>query len=144
MSTIIAIKNSGAKGKTETVRQFANLLLHSYPSCTPLDPLSAIVPSTGDFRLIVEVNGKVIGIESQGDPNTNLKKRLNELLHIWKCDIIICTCRTKGDTWYDVRNLRINTIWTSTHDISGQANQAIANSLKGKNILELLQGLTLI
>jgi hypothetical protein len=37
-----------------------------------------------------------------------------------------------------------DTIWTSTYQVAGQSQQIIANNLKAKHILELLQTLGII
>jgi hypothetical protein len=43
------------------------------------------------------VNGLAVGIESQGDPNSRLKRSLPAFAAA-KCDIIFCACRTSGMT----------------------------------------------
>lgn len=148
MKTVLAIWHLADKGKTETLREFANLLMATYPSYIPVDPIPPTVSPDKDFRLIVKVNGKNIGIESQGDPNTNLQHRLIELADKFQCEIILCSSRTKGETVVAVDNLHrtrnFQTIWTSTYQIDGRTNQNLANNLKAKHILDLLQGLKLI
>lgn len=148
MSTVLAIWHTGGKGKTQSIREFANLLLTTYSSYTPIYPLPTIVPTSGDFRLVVEINGIVVGIESQGDPHTNLQNRLLDLVDNYKCELIICSCRTRGETVNAVDNLHHNrgfqTIWTSTYQIAGTLQQAIVNSSKAKHILDLIQTLGLI
>jgi len=148
MKTILAVCHIGDKGKTETLREFANLLLISYPSFKPIFPTIASVPTTGDFRLVIEINGKIIGIESQGDPNTNLQNRLLDLADNYQCEIILCTSRTRGDTVYAVDNLYntrgFQTIWTSTYQIANVTQHTLVNQLKAKHILDLLQSLGLI
>jgi hypothetical protein len=148
MKTALAIWHKGDNGKTETLRESANLLLKTYPSLTPIFPTTAIVPTTGDFRLVVQINQKIIGIESQGDPNTNLQNRLLELADNFKCEVILCSTRTRGDTVVAVDSLHhtrgFDTIWTSTYQVAGQSQQIIANNLKAKHILDLLQTLGII
>ncbi|HRJ35704.1 MAG TPA: hypothetical protein PK610_06935, partial [Flavobacteriales bacterium] len=106
------------------------------------------ISSTGDFRLVVEINGIIIGIESQGDPNTNLQNRLIDLADNFHCEIILCSSRTRGDTVFAVDNLAntrgFQTIWTSTYQIANTANHNLVNRLKAKHLLDLLQGLSLI
>lgn len=145
MKTVLAIWHSGNKGKTESLREFANLLLTSNPSFTPIFPITALVPTTGDFRLVVQINGKIIGIESQGDPKTKLQNRLLDLVDNFKCEVILCSSRTRGETVEAVNNLHytrgFDIIWTSTYQIAGQTQQSIANNLKAKHILDFLQTL---
>lgn len=90
MKTALSIWNSGNKGKTETLREFANLLLATYPTFTPISPVVAIVPVTGDFRLVVQINGKIIGIESQGDPVR--KPTVQKSRYFYSCNLV---CKTK-------------------------------------------------
>ena len=145
MKTVLSIWHTSDKGKTETLREFANLLLTTYSSFTPIFPTTAIVPTTGDFRLVVQINGKIIGVESQGDPNTNLQNRLLDLADNFKCEVIVCSSRTRGDTVAAVDNLHysrgFDAIWTSTYKIAGRPQQIIANNMKAKHILDILQTL---
>ena len=148
MKTILSIWHIGDKGKTETLRELGNLLLLTYPSFRPIFPTVEVVPATGDFRLVIEVNGKIIGVESQGDPNTNLHNRLIDLADKFKCEIIICSSRTRGDTVLAVDNLyhtrNFQTIWTSTYQIGDNTKHTLVNQLKAKHILDLIQSLGLI
>ena len=88
----------------------------------------------------------IVAFESHGDPGTGLEKRLTELAV--KCDIIFCTCRTRGETVIAIENTASNhnfkTIWTSTYQIEGVANQIIANKQKAVHIIQLLQALSIL
>ena len=148
MKTILAVWHVGDKGKTETLRELANLLLLQFPECKPVYPIPHDIPAKGDFRFIIEINGRIIGIESKGDPKTGLEKKLFELASEYKCDLIICTTRTKGETVYAVDNLarerNYDTIWTSTYQIMHRDDEKLVNGLKAKHLLELLTRLSLI
>lgn len=152
MKQIIAIWHKSGKGKSETIRQIANQFLLIYPSATPIFPSNISIPPTGDFRLIVQAIIKgvhtTVAFESQGDPGTWLEERLEDLAINFNCDIIFCTCRTRGETIYAVEhtasNYNLNIIWSSTYEISGQTNQTIANQQKGIHIIQLLQALTIL
>jgi hypothetical protein len=146
MKTIIAISGAADRGKTSTLREFATVLLAAYPAYKPLFPIPATISAIDDFRLIVEINGKIVGIESQGDPNTGLRGRLQDLAVNHHCDIIMCATRTRGETVDAVDNLAYHkyfqTIWTSTYQIA--SSQSIANQAKGRHLLDLLQSLNLL
>ena len=146
--TIIAVWHSADMGKTETIRAFANLLLNTFPLIESIRPDPAFVPATGDFILVVRINGVVIGITSQGDPGTDLENRLINLADNRECDIILCSTRTRGETVIAVdrvaRSRNYRTIWTSTYQIAGQANQQLVNDLKAKHLLDLIQTLGLL
>lgn len=54
MKTILSIKHIADKGKTETLREFAMLLLTTYPSYKPLIPIPATLCITKkDFRITI-------------------------------------------------------------------------------------------
>lgn len=146
LKTIIAIWHVAEKGKTETVRAIANNLMEMYPNYNAIFPNPAFVPDENDFRLVIEINGKIIGIESEGDPNSNLETRLIELATKYKCDIIYCTTRTKGETVRAVERTAdshdFDQIWTSTYQTTAQ--HQIVNDLKAKHIIDLTQNLNLL
>lgn len=149
MPTILAIQNSSNKGKSATVREFANLLLTSCPSIVGIKPSVVLTQLTqGEVSWVVNINGRIIGIESQGDPNTDLYLRLDELVVKYNCELIICTTRTKGETVGAVNIIKtkygFDTIWTSSYDIENSNNHSLVNTLKANHILDLLVQLNLI
>lgn len=152
--TIIALWHKSNKGKTETLRALGNLLLDKYPGHRAMHPDPANVPVESDFRLVVQISGIVVAIESKGDPNTNLEGRLRELTTIYKADIIFCSTRTKRDTVYAVDNVAgqvYQKIWTSTYDFvpapdppntpaeiaAAASAYALLNRQKAKHLLDL-------
>lgn len=145
MKTIIAIWHSSQKGKTQTIKELAHILIANY-KYTPVIPVS--IPSSGDIRVIIKVNGKVICLESQGDPKTQLKKRLNEICKLYNPDIIICSTRTRGETVDAVEDIaksqKYNLIWTSTYQTSQASQQNTLNQLKAQHLHNLLSSLSLI
>ena len=148
MKTILAIWNSGGKGKSSTLRDFANLLIKTYTSHVPIFPIPVLIHATDDFTLVVEISGIIVGIETKGDPKTNLKQRLLVLTDKFNCDIILCTTRTRGETVKavdDVANTRgYQTIWTSTYQIGYTSLHDLANKSKAEHIMDLLHKLGLL
>lgn len=146
MSTIIAIWNSGGKGKSSTILNLANLLMTSYTAHKVIYCSKNIASLTIDFRLIIEINGKVIALESQGDPKTNLEKRLDDIVLKYKPDLIICSTRTRGETVHAADNIAskysFDTIWTSTYQIAHSQN--LVNILKSEHLLDLIVKLGLL
>lgn len=147
MKTILSVWNSSSKGKTETIRELAKLLLSTYPAFTPVKPSSVHIPKKGDFILVIDINGIIVGIVSQGDPGTGLKAKLEDLIDTYQCDIIICATRTRGDTVETVKKMawqkKYDVIRTSTYQVS-QDHRGLANQLKARHLLSLLQGLELL
>lgn len=149
--TIIAVWHKANKGKTETLRAFAKLLIAR--NHIPIDPIPAIVPDKDDFRLIIEIRGVRIGIESGGDPNQDvdldLQRRLLSLANEG-CNIIVCTARlTRGNEIFEqvdfvANEMNYETIWTSTYETPNLVNHVIINEIKATHIWDLLVSLGLI
>jgi hypothetical protein len=144
-NTILSIWNAGSKGKSTTILNLANILLTNFPNhvifCSQ-NVLSLAI----DFRLIIQINNKTIALESQGDPKTNLEKRLDDIVIKYQPDLIVCSTRTRGETVHAVENIankyNFDIIWTSTYQITHSQN--IANIAKADHLLDLIQRLGLI
>ena len=143
MKTITAIWHTANKGKTETLRELAQLLVSTYPNHKIVSGGKTPIPLKGDFRLVLNINGKIVAIESQGDPNTGLRERLDDLTGNLHADLIFCSTRTKGDTVNAVDVVSsmhsYDLVWTSTYQTT--SNYTLVNRLKAKHILELMQNL---
>jgi cellulose biosynthesis protein BcsQ len=146
MNTIIAIWNSGGKGKSSTVLALANLLLRKYPNHIVIYASKDISNLSIDFTLIIKINEKTIALESQGDPGTGLEKRLDKIVNDYDPNLIFCTCRTRGETVYAIdktaNNFGYDTIWTSTYQVSN--NDDSANQIKAEHLLDLILQLGLL
>lgn len=146
MGTIIAIWNAGGKGKSSTILNLANLLMTSYPSHSVIYCSKNTSALTIDFRLILEIGGKIIALESQGDPKTDLEKRLDKIAVTYEPDLVICSTRTRGETVQAVHRIArkhsFDEIWTSTYEIAHSHN--IVNTAKSEHLLDLIIRLSLI
>lgn len=141
MKTILAIWNSGEKGKSSSILELAKVMLAKLPkNYSPIFSSKDVSNLSIDFRLIIEINGKIVALESQGDPGTELEKRLNEIVKKYKPDLIICSTRTKGETIWAVNNVAekhsYDKIWTSTYETSN--NHLRMNQLKGEHLFDLI------
>ena len=91
-----------------------------------------VIHDDGDITATIEVNGTLVGIESQGDPNSRMFKTLPELV-VRGCEIIVCACRTSGATKEIVSSLTkegFDIIWTSNphnKNLSKELNSMWAN-----------------
>ena len=146
--TIVALWNNPNTGKTETIRALAEIIINNLTDLVPIFPIPLAVNQEDDFRLVVQINGRIIGIESQGDPNTNLLERLLELVNDFNCDVIICATRLRGETVWAVENIHENfnyeTIWTSTYQVSNPNIFQISNRTKAEHLVDLLRILDLM
>lgn len=106
---IIVNKGHAGVGKSSSIKLVFEKLkaLHS--------PVVNVIHDDGDITATIEVNGTLVGIESQGDPNSRMFKTLPELV-VRGCEIIVCACRTSGATKEIVSSLKkegFDIIWTS-------------------------------
>lgn len=141
MKTILAVWHSSNMGKTQSIRQFTLALLNT-PSLSPtilLDDPNLHHPHW-DFFMVIEANGKKVGIASQGDPKSGLQAKLTDLATNHQCDVIVCSSRTRGATVKDVEQVanshHYDIIWTSTYQAGN--NHRVMNQLKGQHMLDLL------
>lgn len=94
MPHLFALQGRGNCGKSDTLIRLFHALQTKYPSATA----QALHGGTKDITVIMRgIKGLVVGIESQGDPNSRLQQSLPAFAAA-KCDIIFCACRTSGMT----------------------------------------------
>jgi hypothetical protein len=104
--TIIANKGLAAQGKSASIISLIHALRAKYPNANT-EPQEIIF--NGDVQVIINLDNVKIGIESQGDPKSRLFTSL-PLFVEKKCDIIICACRNRGQTVWEVEKMH------SVHD----------------------------
>lgn len=108
---VIVNYGSGNKGKSTSVKEVYKLLSACYPQhVTIIHPMES-----GDVKALIDVNGVLVGIESQGDPNSRLKNSLSDFLE-FGCQIIVAACRSYGDTAKaidDMHKYGYQVIWSS-------------------------------
>lgn len=145
MKTILAIYNSGGKGKSTTTLELANLLL-AIPGCRIIYSDKPAANLIIDFRLIIEIKGKIIAIESQGDPSTHLQNRLDDIVKKYNPYLIICTCRTRGETVAAVYNIAkansYDLMWSTTYET--RHSHQLVNRLKAEHLQDLIIKMGLI
>lgn len=94
MPHLFALQGPGNRGKSDTLIRLFHTLQTKYPSANS----QVLYRGTKDIAVIMHgVNGLVVGIESQGDPNSQLQKSLSTFAAA-NCDIVFCACRTSGMT----------------------------------------------
>ncbi|HID82787.1 MAG TPA: hypothetical protein EYH06_07515 [Chromatiales bacterium] len=124
MSDIIALKGRGNSGKTQTIKAVFKNLKIKYPSAK----ITILEPNTTEIKIIIDINGIKVGLESQGDPNSRLKQSLSDFSNA-KCDIIICATRTSGMTVQWVNS------YSSQYNITFlQQSYVLKNSQSATNI----------
>jgi hypothetical protein len=146
MKTIIAVRNSGGKGKSSTILELANLMMTTFPNHKITYSNKNEKDLTIDFRLVIEINEKKLVFESQGDPGTQLEERLEDIVSKYKPQLIFCTCRTRGETVDAIKKIAAkhtyNEIWTSTYDTT-LSNQVV-NKIKAVHLYDLVDKLGIL
>jgi hypothetical protein len=135
--TIIANIGRGSVGKSDTIKRVATNIIRKYP-------FSVTIPEkidySKDISVVIKIGEVSIAIDSEGDPNTDLKGRLNHFVKK-ECDIIICTARTSGATKnaiYDLqRSKGYEIVWTINFR-SDKKNHNVLNEMSANNIIELV------
>lgn len=147
MKIIIALWHTGNKGKTKTLIELGNLLLieSTILYCNnPIDENKKLSKNE-DFTLVVELSEKRICITSKGDPNSELKKRLQDMINDYNVDYLFCATRTKGETVSDIYNVSAlndyEILWTSTYHSDNEKDTDFFNELKAKHLLDMLKEL---
>ena len=95
---VIANSGHGKQGKSTSIKALFKVLSDKYP-----DGIN-IIKNHGDILATIRIGDILIGIESQGDPNSRMFDSLTRLREMG-CNIIICACRTSGATIDKVKSL---------------------------------------
>lgn len=137
MSRIIALQEPSDAGKTRTLIQVFKDLQAKYPTAT----VQRLDNKKKDIKVILwGVNGKIVGIESQGDPNSRLEKSLANFLEA-PCDIIFCACRTSGMTvnWIKALSPKYSIHFEQKERVMDEHEQTKANSSMATRLIELAE-----
>ena len=131
----LVIANSGLEkqGKSSSIREIFNQLRVKYPY--------NILKDDCDIKATVDINGIIIGIESQGDPNSRMQQSMDEFVKI-NCQIIVAACRTKRGTLKKINELHTNNgydiIWASNDRTSTLIKQKKLNEKYAERVIELI------
>ena len=95
---VIANNGAGNKGKSSSIKKFFDKLQSKYPN-------EVITCKKGkEIKATLRINNIMIGIESEGDPNSRIFDSLDDFVED-NCDIIVVSCRTRGETYDKVKSL---------------------------------------
>lgn len=98
----IVIANIGQadQGKSTTIMRVVEILFARYPN-------PVFGPSgRRESRAILQINGVRVGIDSMGDPGFARPAESFEMFRQNDCRVILCACRSRGETRDLVENLR--------------------------------------
>lgn len=140
--TIIAIWGTASQGKTTTIKEVSKLIEQKFKNVIT-DP--SPINYEGEIYVVITIGNIKIGITSQGDPNTGLPSRLEELAKKG-CDIIICATRTGGNTVASVNIMKPNhnydIIWATPY-VSYEKDKGTLNKLAAEHIAKLIDEILL-
>jgi len=135
IKTVIANSGGGGIGKSSAIKQVYEEVKRRYPHLVEL----RATLDTGDINALISISGFVIGIESQGDPNSRMYASLKDFV-AQNCDIIVCACRTKSDTLASVRDLEHTHNYRlifAQHYINASIKDSL-NTLYAKSIVQMI------
>lgn len=95
---VIANSGHGRQGKSTSIKALFEALSKKYPNDTN------VIKNHGDILATIRIGDILVGIESQGDPNSRMFDSLT-MLREMGCNIIICACRTSGATLDKIKEL---------------------------------------
>jgi hypothetical protein len=120
-------------GKTRTIRTAAELLRTKYPEAIVEHEHRTRV----ELRVVLNINGLKIGIESHGDPNSRLIKESLDFFVRIGCDVIICATRTSGMTVDAVKALTgYEIVWLEQRPQSTRIEQVFRDLATARYIAE--------
>lgn len=135
---LIAVSGTAHIGKSSAILAVLNNIENYFPQAD----VKVIIPGS-DVKALVKINNIVIGIESQGDPNSRLKESLQDFA-AQNCDIIVCASRTSGMTvdWIDnmFTEHKYGIIWTSNY-FSNELGIDFLNNAFAESIHRLIEKL---
>lgn len=132
MPDVFALQGPGNCGKSTTLLTIYNALISKYPAAT----IQAVHNGTADIAVIVNgVNGRVVGIESQGDPGSRLQNTLAAFVAA-NCDIVFCACRSRGMTvgWVNALSPQYNIHFVQQNWVAN--NYATANAATAASLMQ--------
>lgn len=136
IKTVIANMGVADFGKTASLKEVYNVVKLKFPQITPNSPMI----DNGDLKAIFTINNIKIGIETQGDPNSRIFSSIDDFVN-QNCDIIICACRTSGETRKKVLSTQDNgyrIIWASNYCCKDKNAFKTLNYLYAENIVEIV------
>ena len=139
MKQIFGLYGTSNVGKSETIKNVYRKLTEKYSDFIFQKDFEPIVANEGDICVIIIINGKIIGIESQGDPNSRIFESL-PVFAKFNCDIILCSTRTRGATVDEVEKLKgdYNIKWIKKNHSENANNYTSDNDKLATEILDLI------
>ncbi|MFY9085393.1 hypothetical protein [Aliarcobacter cryaerophilus] len=134
-NTIFVLRGRARIGKTTTIKKVRELLLQK--SGVKEYKVEFEILNRVDIRVVLDINGVLVGIETQGDPSSRLEESI-ELFIKAKCKIIVCASRTSGMTvdWINKYSKAFNIEWIEKKNAENDSERENLNNKKAEEIVE--------
>ena len=135
---VIANSGHGKQGKSTSIKALFKVLSDKYP-----DGID-IIKNHVDILATIRIGDILVGIESQGDPNSRMFDSLTRLREMG-CNIIICACRTSGATIDKVKSLHTeygyDLIFVSNPRTDNEKLHSLCNELYVDTVMKIISRL---
>lgn len=134
---VIVNKGHGFVGKSSSIKMVYQKLKSLYPS--NIKVINEAKHKDDDITAIIDVCGVLVGIESQGDPNSRMFNTLPKFVEMG-CEIIVCACRTWGETKKKIESLNkdgFDIIWTTNPRNKNLADEL--NTLWADMVIDIIE-----
>lgn len=130
---VIANWGVGEQGKSSSVKAVFTLLSEKYPS--------TVLLNNGDIKATVQMGDVLVGIESQGDPNSRQGESLRDFLNMG-CDIIVCASRSYGETCENIKELKkhgFQVVWTQNDRSDDESLHNYLNRKYAERVVKMIE-----
>ena len=131
---VIANRGSKEQGKTSSIKEVFNILDAKYPTNVYID--------YGDILATILIGDVLVGLESQGDPGSRIFDSLKKFVELG-CDVIVCACRSYGDTTnavYALSNDGYQVIFATNDKSDDETMQVVLNKKFAVRVVDMLEG----
>ncbi len=131
---VIANRGSKEQGKTSSIREVFNVLAAKYPTNVYID--------YGDIMATIQIGDVLVGLESQGDPSSRIFDSLKKFVELG-CDVIVCACRSYGDTTdavYTLANDGYQIIFAQNDKSDDEAMRIVLNKKYATRVVDMIEG----
>lgn len=136
MKAVLALSGSSNRGKSTTLNVVIGLLKAAYPRAQVDER-----PYKVDRTFLLMIDGRKVGVETQGDPASRLPTSLKRFVDAG-CEVIVCACRSYGATKQSVEDLATQDYaiqWFAKDRSDQAADQARDNEAVATRIFEAVQ-----
>lgn len=123
MNRIIVLYGAPSIGKSTVLK-----LVHGELTLMSSGFVDGMQKKGVDLRDVFIINGKKVGIETEGDPGSRLERSLSEFRKIG-CEIIVCASRTRGRTIEIVESMKSDYYlsWRGQSNVSDLEQRELSN-----------------